>query len=56
MVFVNKKEIAKKLNISVITIDRLRKKGLPSHKLGSKIVFVEDEVNKWILDGSKNEQ
>lgn len=48
MAFINKKELAEKLNISVVTIDRLRKTGLPFHKLGGKIVFVYEDVAEWI--------
>jgi len=50
MNFINKKELAKKLDISIVTIDRLRKKGLPFHKLGAKIVFDYEEVTKWIKE------
>jgi len=53
MVFINKKELAEKLSISVITIDRQRKKGLPFHKLGGKIVFIYDEVAEWIKGGNE---
>ena len=49
-IFYSKSEIAKKLKISVVTIDRLRKKGLPSHQLGRKVVFDYDEVNNWIKE------
>jgi excisionase family DNA binding protein len=48
MNFVDKKELAKYFNISVVTVDRLRKKGLPFHKLGAKIVFDKEEVTNWI--------
>jgi len=48
MSFINKKELAEILHISVVTIDRLRKKGLPCHKIGSKVVFDYEEVEKWI--------
>jgi len=49
MVFINKKELAERLSISIITLDRQRKKGLPFHKLGGRIVFVYDEVAEWIV-------
>lgn len=51
MDFIGKEELAKKLDISVVTIDRLRKKGLPSHQLGRKVVFDFNEVEKWIKEG-----
>lgn len=53
MEFINKKEIAEKLKISQVTIDRLRKTGLPSHKLGRKIVFDYEEVTNWIKENKK---
>jgi len=48
MNFISKKQLAEKLDISVVTIDRLRKKGLPFHQLGRKVVFDFEEVAKWI--------
>jgi excisionase family DNA binding protein len=50
MSFVDKKELAEKLKISKVTIDRLRKKGLPSYKLGTKVVFDYEEVEKWVKE------
>ncbi|MGV8982105.1 helix-turn-helix domain-containing protein [Clostridium sp.] len=53
MNFINKKELAEKLKVSVVTIDRLRKQGLPFHKVGAKIVFDWVEVTEWIKRGDK---
>lgn len=50
MDFISKKQLAEKLEISVVTIDRLRKKGLPSHQVGRKVVFDFGEVEKWIKE------
>lgn len=50
MKFLSKIELAKELEISVVTLDRLRKKGLPSHNVGKKIVFDYEEVTKWIKE------
>lgn len=50
MDFMDKKTIAKKLGISVVTLDRLRKQGLPSHELGKKIRFDYEEVEQWIKE------
>ena len=54
MNFISKKELAEKLSISIVTIDRLRKQGLPFHNVGKKVVFVEEEVSEWILKGEKD--
>ena len=53
MVFINKRQLSDLLGISVVTIDRQRKKGLPFHKLGGKIVFIYDEVAEWIKNGNE---
>ena len=48
MNFINKKELAEELKVSIVTIDRLRKKGLPYHNFGAKILFDIEEVTNWI--------
>ena len=48
MSLINKKEAAKEFGISEITLDRLRKKGLPSYKLGRKVMFDKEVVEKWV--------
>lgn len=53
MNFLDKKQLAEQLQISIVTIDRLRKKGLPFHKVGAKIVFNWIEVTEWIKSGDK---
>ena len=53
LVFINKRQLSDLLKISVVTIDRQRKKGLPFHKLGGKIVFIYDEVAEWIKNGNE---
>ena len=53
LVFINKRQLSELLKISVVTIDRQRKKGLPFHKLGGKIVFIYDEVAEWIKNGNE---
>jgi len=44
----SKKEIAKKIGVSLITIDRLRQKGLPCYKVGNRVLFDEEEVMNWV--------
>ena len=46
---INKQEMAKKLGISVATLDRYRKDGLPSKWLGG-VKFDPEEVEKWLED------
>lgn len=46
----NKIEIAKELKISEVTLDRLRKKGLPSHQAGRRVLFDYEEVLKWVKE------
>ncbi|WP_125153671.1 helix-turn-helix transcriptional regulator [Clostridium rectalis] len=56
MEFLTKKEIAELLKCSEKTIDRLRKEGLPSYNLSEnkgKVLFLKDEVIKWIMNNKK---
>ena len=49
----NKENAAKALDISVETLDRLRKSGkLPYHQIRGRIVFTEDDINAF-LDACK---
>lgn len=41
-------ELAQSLKISRATIDRWRKEGMPSYKIGNGVRFIEPEVSKWI--------
>lgn len=52
--FIDKKQAAKILGISVRTIDSYReRKIIPCHIVGGKLVrFVEDEIVKWALGGN----
>jgi excisionase family DNA binding protein len=38
------------LGVSHQTLYKLIKEGLPSHKIGKKRVFLEEELLKWIKD------
>lgn len=45
----SKKELAKELSISIPTIDRYMKQGMPYHKVGKRLVrFYLKEVMEWI--------
>ncbi len=49
-----KKQLAKELSISVPTIDKYMKQGMPYHKLGVKLVrFYLEEVKEWLMKGEK---
>lgn len=43
-----KSELAKLLKVSEVTIDRWRKAGLPSIKVNRKVLFDQEEVQKWL--------
>lgn len=38
------------LGVSHQTIYNLMKKGLPSHKIGKKRVFLKEDLTKWIRE------
>lgn len=41
-------ELAQSLKTSRATIDRWRKEGMPSYKIGNGVRFIESEVSEWI--------
>ncbi len=41
-------ELKQSLKISRATIDRWRKEGMPSYKIGNGVRFIESEVFEWI--------
>lgn len=43
-------ELSKMLKISRATIDRWRKEGMPSHKIGNGVRFIEEDVHAWIAE------
>ena len=48
----SKREAAGELNISVATIDRLRKKGAINHKqIGGQVFFTIHDIAKYVLEG-----
>lgn len=48
--FLNRKEIAKVLNVSLVTITDWVKRGLPSHKQRGRVYFDKAEVLNYIKD------
>ena len=42
------KQLSEKLQISRATIDRWRKEGMPSHRVGRGVRFEEAQVMSWI--------
>ena len=48
-------DLAKILKISRSTIDRWRKEGMPSYKIGNGVRFIESDVHEWIAE-YKSEQ
>jgi excisionase family DNA binding protein len=50
-----KKELAAKLKLSIPTIDRLMKKGMPFFKIGKSVRFDEEIVNEWLKKYQKGE-
>lgn len=49
----NKKELAEKLKVSIVTINRLLAKGLPNIKVGTSVRFDYDEVINWLKERDK---
>jgi len=49
-IFYSFQEAQEFLGISHQTLYNLMKKGLPSHKIGSKRVFLKEDLIRWIRD------
>lgn len=51
----SKKQLSERLQVSVTTIDRWRKQGLPYKRAGVKLVrFDLSEVNEWLEQRAMN--
>jgi excisionase family DNA binding protein len=48
--FISRKEIAKRLNISLVTLTDWVKRGLPSHKYRNRVYFLYSEVIAYIKE------
>ena len=46
--YLTKKEIAKLLKVSEVTVDRWRKEGMPSIKVKRIVLFDQAEVEQWL--------
>lgn len=51
---ITKKELSGKINLSIGTIDRLMKNGLPFYKLERAVRFDYQKVEQWLKDGVKS--
>jgi hypothetical protein len=47
----NREQVAKVLNISLVTLTEWMKKGLPYHKPNGRVYFIKDEVINYIKQG-----
>ena len=53
MELLSKKELAKKLKVAEITINRLLAKGMPKIKVGHQVRFDFQEVDGWLKQNGK---
>lgn len=49
-----KEQLSELLKIGVRTVDRLRKEGLPSVRVGNQVRFIKEDVLKWLRENRKN--
>lgn len=47
--YITKKELSEKLSISIATIDRNMREGMPYIKMERAVRFKFDEVEEWLL-------
>lgn len=53
--FYNTQEVSELLNISLRTIQRWAEKGkIPSKKIGSKLKYPKEEINRWVEERKKS--
>jgi excisionase family DNA binding protein len=45
---INTNELSELLGVSIMTISRLRKKGMPSLKIGGSVRFDPAKINEWM--------
>jgi excisionase family DNA binding protein len=51
----DRKEAARKLGVSVVTIDReLAKKRLPHFRIGRRVLFTQELLDRYIEKNTKN--
>lgn len=51
---INRKEVARLLQISLVTLTDWMKRGLPFHKQRGRVYFVKSEVLEYIRKGSSS--
>jgi excisionase family DNA binding protein len=51
--YLTKGELAKLLKVSEVTVDRWRKEGLPCIKIKRKVLFDQEEVQRWLKKKSQ---
>ena len=56
MTMLTVKELAKELSVKPVTIDRLRKKGLPWVQVGHSVRFELEEVLVWLKNQQKEKE
>jgi excisionase family DNA binding protein len=49
-IFFTFKEAQEYLSVSRYKLQKLMKSGLPSHRIGKKIVFLKDDVAEWMKE------
>jgi excisionase family DNA binding protein len=56
IIMITKKELAEELKISLPTIDRQLKLGMPHINIGKAVRFELEEVIKWLKEQGNNER
>jgi len=51
---ISAKELANRLGISLVTVHRLRKQGLPEIRIGCRVVFDYERVAQWVDQRSQD--
>ncbi|NOQ18416.1 MAG: excisionase family DNA-binding protein [Desulfobacterales bacterium] len=54
MDYIDLKTAAKKTSLSVYTMYKFVKQGMPYYKVGRKYLFEEDEFNAWLAQNYKS--
>ena len=53
--YLTKKQLAEKLNVSIPTIDRNMKKGMTFYKVGKSVRFQLEESERWLFEKQNEE-
>ena len=51
-----KPELSEWLKVSIPTVDRLMKQGMPYIKIGKAVRFEQEDVKKWLEEQQKNNE